>query len=119
MNLDLINKTILCCAKRGSGKSVLCKYLVEHNKDKFEKIFVVSPTEKIGHHYQKEGLVPANCIFDEWSEEWALNLTKQLQKENANKPKNRDEDGAANSGRYFCRCRFPSQPYLKIYLYAK
>ena len=49
MNLDLINKTILCCAKRGSGKSVLCKYLVEHNKDKFEKIFVVSPTEKIGH----------------------------------------------------------------------
>lgn len=87
MDLDIQNKTILCCAKRGSGKSVLCKYMVEHNKDKYEKIFVISPTEKIGHHYQKEGLVPPNCIFDEWSEEWALNLTKQLQKINANKAK--------------------------------
>ena len=85
MNLELSNKTISIIAKRGSGKSVLCKYLVEHHRHKFEKIFVVCPTENINHHYQKDGLVPTNCIFDDWSEEWADSLTKQLQKENANK----------------------------------
>ena len=86
-DIDLENKTVLCCAKRGSGKSVLCKALIESQHNKFEKIFVISPTEKLNHHYQKEGLIPSNCIYDEWSEEWAKNLIKQLEKANANKSK--------------------------------
>ena len=86
MNLDLVNKTISIIAKRGSGKSVLCKYLVEHSKDKFEKIFCICPTENLNHHYQKDGLIPSNCIFDELNEEWLIELTKNLQKINANKP---------------------------------
>ena len=84
--LELVNKTISIIAKRNSGKSVLCKYLVEHHRDKFDKIFVVCPTENLNNHYQKDGLIPKNCIFDEWNEEWALELTKNLQKINANKP---------------------------------
>ena len=85
IEIDLQNKTVLCCAKRGAGKSVICKALIESQRDKFEKIFVISPTEKLNHHYQKEGLVPANCIFDEWSEEWAKSLIKKLEHVNANK----------------------------------
>ena len=87
MDLDPVNKTISIIAKRGSGKSVLCKHIVETNRHKFAKIFVVCPTENINHHYQKDGLIPKNCIFDEWNEQWALNLTKSLEKLNANKSK--------------------------------
>ena len=120
MNLELQNKTILCCAKRGSGKSVLCKYLVESNKDKFEKIFVVSPTEKIGHHYQKDGLVPENCIFDTWSEEWATELTKNLQKINANKPKNEMKMVLLILDDIFADVDFHHSPILKsIYLRSR
>ena len=86
-DLDIVNKTTLFCAKRGSGKSVLCKYLVEANRHKFEKVFVVCPTEDINHHYQKGGLVPKNCIYTEWNEQWADSLCKNLQKVNANKSK--------------------------------
>ena len=120
MNLDIQNKTILCCAKRGSGKSVLCKYLVEHNKDKYEKIFVVSPTEKIGHHYQKEGLVPSNCIFDTWSEEWATELTNNLQKINANKPKKEMKMVLLILDDIFADVDFHHSPILKsIYLRSR
>ena len=87
MDLDPQNRTISIIAKRGSGKSVLCKHIVETNRHKFAKIFVVCPTENINHHYQKDGLIPKNCIFDQWNEEWALNLTKSLEKLNANKSK--------------------------------
>jgi hypothetical protein len=87
MDLDPVNKTISIIAKRGSGKSVLCKHIVESNRHKFHKIFVVCPTENINHHYQKDGLIPKNCIFDEWNEQWALDLTKSLEKLNANKSK--------------------------------
>ena len=87
MDLDPQNRTISIIAKRGSGKSVLCKHIVETNRHKFAKIFVVCPTENINHHYQKDGLIPKNCIFDQWNEEWALNLTKSLEKLNSNKSK--------------------------------
>ena len=87
MDLDPVNKTISIIAKRGSGKSVLCKHIVETNIHKFEKVFVVCPTEDINHHYQKDGLIPKTCVFTEWNEQWALNLTKSLEKLNANKSK--------------------------------
>ena len=86
LEIELVNKTISIVAKRGSGKSVLAKHFIEHHRDKFEKIFCICPTESINHHYQKDGLIPQNCIRDEWNEDWAVQLTKNLQKINANKP---------------------------------
>ena len=86
IEIDLANKTISIIAKRNSGKSVLAKYLIEHHRHKFEKIFCICPTENLNHHYQKDGLIPSNCIFDELNEEWLIELTKNLQKINANKP---------------------------------
>jgi polynucleotide 5'-kinase involved in rRNA processing len=47
MNITLVDKIVLLCAKRNSGKSVLLNYLVNKEKDKFDKIFIISPTEKI------------------------------------------------------------------------
>ena len=52
INITLIDKITLLTAKRNSGKSVLLKYLVEHEKSKFDKIFVICPTEQINRFYK-------------------------------------------------------------------
>ena len=87
MDLDIVNKTTSLVAKRGSGKSVLLKYLVEQNKHKFEKIICFCPTEDINNFYSKDGLVEKNYIFTEWSEDYCKDLCAKLSKINANKSK--------------------------------
>lgn len=82
--IDIVNKTISLVAKRNSGKSVLLKYLVDSQKSEFKKIFVVCPTETINGFYKD--LVPANCIFDEWSESWAEALIKKMSQMNQGIP---------------------------------
>ena len=85
MELCILDKNIVACAKRNSGKSVLIKYLIECNIDKFEKIYVVCPTEKINNHYSS--ITTEDCIMDDYNEEWTELLIKKLSKINANKPK--------------------------------
>ena len=52
INLTLINKTVALVGKRNSGKSCLLKHLVELEKDQFDKIFIICPTESINRFYQ-------------------------------------------------------------------
>ena len=74
--LDIVNKTTSLVAKRGSGKSVLLKYLVDSCKDEFFKIYVLCPTESVNSFYSD--MVEENCIFDEWKEEWAESLIRKM-----------------------------------------
>lgn len=82
----LKNKTVSFCAKRGSGKSCLIKYLVSCEKKLFDKTYVICPTERVNHFYSD--IVPENCIFDHWSEAWVGTLIQkmtQLKSEGKNK----------------------------------
>jgi len=88
IEITLVNKTLGLVAKRNSGKSILLKYLVEHEKKSFDKIFVICPTESINRFYKE--IVPDNCIFDDYSEEWTDNLISSLTKINKDtKPEER------------------------------
>ena len=81
IDLNIVNKTVSLVAKRGSGKSVLLKHLVDLQKSEFHKIYVVCPTEEVNSFYGS--MVEQNCIFDSWNEEWAEQLIKTMTKENA------------------------------------
>ena len=85
IDLNIVNKTTTLVAKRNSGKSVLLKYLVDSSKKKFEKIYVICPTESVNNFYSS--LVEKNCIFDAWNEEWANTLIEKMTTQNANKKK--------------------------------
>ena len=67
-NFTIVNKTCGLIAKRNSGKSCLLKYLVEAERHKFNKIYVICPTEKINRFYSD--IVDDECIFDNYDEKW-------------------------------------------------
>ena len=50
-NFTILNKTVGLIAKRNSGKSCLLKYLVQAEIHKFNKVYVICPTEKINRFY--------------------------------------------------------------------
>lgn len=85
IDLDICNKTTSLCAKRNSGKSVLLKYLVESQREKFAKIYVVCPTERVNCFYSD--MVDEKCIFDSWSESWCDQLIKLMSDKNKGKSK--------------------------------
>ena len=67
-NFTLINKVIVVSAKRNSGKSILCRYLVKTYKDSFEEIFVISMTEGVNSFYKT--FINEKNIFCDFSPEW-------------------------------------------------
>ena len=77
MEFTLLRKTVLLGGKRGSGKKVLARDLLEKEKDRFSAIFLFSPTEKTNKDY--EGLVKPNCIYEKWSDEWCKKLFEKQQ----------------------------------------
>jgi len=80
----LIQSKLICfCAKRGSGKSRLLRYMVMNSKHLFNKIFVICPTESVNSFYKE--LVPAENIFANYSEEWTEKLITKMSDVNANK----------------------------------
>ena len=81
MIFDIVNKTICLCAKRGSGKSRLLRYIVLMNKNKFDKIFIICPTEPLNSFYK--GIVPDENIFDEYSDKWMEAFFKRTSEENS------------------------------------
>lgn len=83
--LDILNKTLLFVGKRKSGKSNLCKHIINHNKHLFTKIYIISPTEKINGFFKD---ITPN-IFDDYSEEWIEQLIDNMTKINANKPQDK------------------------------
>jgi predicted ATP-binding protein involved in virulence len=76
IELDIINKTTTLTAKRASGKSVLLKHLVDSVKEKFERIFVICPTEGVNAFYSD--MVEENCIFSSWNESWCEALITKM-----------------------------------------
>ena len=76
MEFTLKNKAINVCAKRGSGKSCLIKYLLNCELDIFDKVYVICPTERVNHFYSD--IVPENCIFEIYSESWVSALIEKL-----------------------------------------
>jgi hypothetical protein len=84
-DFTIVNKTTTLVGKRCSGKSFLLKWLVEQHKDDFHKIFVICPTETINGFYQRDGFVPPEHIFDEYSEEWTERLINSMTKINRGK----------------------------------
>ena len=83
-NFTIVDKCIGLIAKRNSGKSVLLKHLVNSEKHKFHKIFVLCPTEKINRFYSD--IVSDDCIFDNYDEKWMNKLIEKMTEINANKP---------------------------------
>ena len=90
----LQNKALIVIAKRNSGKSILIKYLVQdaikHNE--FNKIFVISSTNSINFFYND--IIPANCIFDKYSEDWVNKLIDLMSEKN--KGRTIQSDGVYN-----------------------
>ena len=84
MNFDILNKTLLVVAKRNSGKSQLIRYLIILNKPRFEKIFLICPTESINKFYSED--IDEKCIFDTYDEDFINNLITKMTFKNANKP---------------------------------
>ena len=85
MNFTLVNKISLFLAKRNSGKTCLLKYLVNEEKDKFHKIFVISPTEEINHYYTKNKITEPQYVYNHYNERFIERLMDKMRKENENK----------------------------------
>ena len=83
-NFTIVNKTVGLVAKRNSGKSCLLKHLVESERHKFSKIFVVCPTEKINRFYSD--IVNDECIYDTYEEKFVDKLINKMTELNSNKP---------------------------------
>ena len=83
-NFTIVNKITSLLAKRNSGKSVLLKHLVEAERHKFSKIYVICPTEKINRFYSD--IVNDECIFDSYDEKWVDKLINKMTEINSNKP---------------------------------
>ena len=83
MDFDIVNKTVCLVGKRASGKSRLLRYIVLMNKNRFDKIFIICPTEPLNSFYK--GIVPDENIFDNYSDKWMENLFKRATEENSNK----------------------------------
>ena len=85
-NFSILNRTTALLAKRNSGKSCLLKYITNAEQHKFNKIYVICPTEKINHFYSD--IVSDECIFDNYNETWVNKLIDKMTELNANKKPN-------------------------------
>jgi hypothetical protein len=83
MEVSLKNKTILCCAKRGSGKSNIIRWLIQAEEHNFKKVYLISPTERVNKFYSE--FIDEDCIFDEYSERWVEKLIETMTEENTGK----------------------------------
>jgi hypothetical protein len=83
MIIDLLDNTLIFCAIRQSGKSVLMKYLLNKQISIFKEIFLISPTEQINNQFQD--LVKPEFIYDEYSENWMNSLIEKMTEVNQGK----------------------------------
>ena len=89
MKIELIDKTLIFCASRGSGKSCLMKWLIEKQKDSFQEIFLISPTETINSQFKD--IVKEEFIYDEYDEKWMESLINKMTEVNKGKEKKEDK----------------------------
>ena len=90
-NFSLQNKSIICIAKRNSGKSELIKYLVKNSiqNNEFNKIFVFSTTNCVNEFYNS--FICNKCIFSNYSEDWTNKLIDKMSEINQSKTKQSDK----------------------------
>ena len=86
-NFTLLNKSIICIAKRNSGKSELIKFLVKKSiqNNEFDKIFVFSTTNCVNEFYNS--FICEKCILQNYSEDWANKLIDIMTLKNKGKTK--------------------------------
>jgi len=89
MKIELVDKTLIFCASRGSGKTILMKWLIEKQKDSFQEIFLISPTETINSQFKD--IVKEEFIYDEYDEKWMESLINKMTELNKGKEKKEDK----------------------------
>ena len=76
MNFSLYCNRVGLFAKTMGGKSQLLKFLLKKELHKFNKIYVISLTESVNKFYSD--IVPSNCIFGDYQDEWVSDLITKL-----------------------------------------
>lgn len=77
--LDLRDKFLLFCGRRGCGKTQLIKHLIRKNGEYFYDVFVVSPSAFSGTW---AGVVKPENIQHQWSEQWMLKMIDKMSERN-------------------------------------
>ena len=85
MKIEIIDKTLALVGKRGSGKSQMLRYIIMCNLNKFDKIFLICPTEGLNGFYND--IIDKKCIFDKYDEEWINKLIGKMTTMNKGKTK--------------------------------
>jgi energy-coupling factor transporter ATP-binding protein EcfA2 len=88
MKIDLRDRWILACGRRGCGKTTLSQYLIKKSKHHFKEIFCVSPSAFSGAW---DGVIPSENVQHNWSEEWLMKLIERMIAKN--KGKNQKSEG--------------------------
>ena len=76
MDFTLLGNRIGLFAKTMGGKSQLLKFILKKEIKMFHKIYVISLTENVNKFYSD--IIPNNCIFGEYKDEWVGDLIKKL-----------------------------------------
>jgi hypothetical protein len=90
MDFEILNKTILVVAKRNSGKSQLIRYLILLNKNLFNKIFLICPTECVNSFYSD--IIEKRNIHIKYDEKFIENLIDTMTRTNAKQPKDQRQN---------------------------
>ena len=83
MEFSLLNTMTMITSKRKSGKSQLTRWLIMKERHKFSKIFLISPTETMNHHYEK--IISKKNMYKTFSETWLKKLMDKMSKINDRK----------------------------------
>ena len=89
IDFDIYNNIVCLVAKRKSGKSQLLRYIVSKNKHKFDKMFLICPTQAINDFYE-EDLFKKENIFENYSDNWVTALMKKMGEINAKKTNDKE-----------------------------
>ena len=82
MNFTLKGNTTVIASLRHSGKSELARMLILKEKNNFDSIFVISPTNKCNCFYD---FIDQRNIIDKYSDEWVNQLFSKMEKLNLGK----------------------------------
>ena len=82
MNFTLKGNTTVIASLRHSGKSELARMLILKEKNNFDSIFVISPTNKCNCFYD---FIDQRNVIDNYSDEWVNQLFSKMEKLNLGK----------------------------------
>ena len=80
---------VAICARRGSGKSELVKYLLSVEPESFEKVIVISCSEGSNNFFK--GFLDPRYVFEDWSEELVESIFEKVSKINRGVPKEKQK----------------------------